>query len=831
MSNTDEQPPESIEWIEKMAYVVAIRGPEFEKEMIIVNRGDTNFSFLSSSDPSHALYQQKLTEYQGGKPPDFQPYTPATPEPEEPQDCAFPFPVVISREEKELCIIKLIAQFVARYGKLFHEDLKRVGVMSPMFDFIKPTNSNFGLYNALVTSYSRVLKPSLGSPFFLDRIFDHLQLEKLEEGSETAMIDLFDFVGGVDFFAHMDDAHYPAILPPPQPFSVITHLSDLQADDSAIHECVGDAKTGLGPPTIRITPKEFGVIKLTALFVARYRMPFRRALMMRVAMNPLFEFMFFRPSSLKKRVLFTDYPSLTKRVLFTDPSFGFVEPTEIRFNIFNLLVDVYSRVLFPCKKLKKSDACTRAVVDFFLKLLHLERLEEGVAAAVIDLHAFVGGVDRFAHLDDEDYSASMPPPERLSVMMNRVTLSEPDMLLQLPLGSQLASVRKQYKCVGDIDSLRAPTLRSVTFRVPGKGITLKELGIIKLTAQFVVRYGYDFWCGLTDRVSTNSFFQFLNPFDKQFRFYCGLSLAYTGVLKSSKMLKKPDACTAALLEGFFHRLQLWKLEEGVETAMIDLHAFVCGVDCFAHMEDGDYFAIMDPPERPSIMINQLTQIQPNAPATHEKCLKRSYNFPYAFGGWISLKDLGIMKFTALFVARYGMYFCRDLMKKVVMKPQFKFMEPTNSMFRLYNVVVDAYSRVLQEPSDDACTETVLEDFFRRLQLENLAEEEEVMIDLHAFVSGIDYFASVEDVDYSALMPPPELLSSIMNRIPSMRMRLPLEYRRLYPPYHYCYGQFSYTSMGMMQTARSDEPEAKRQKFDESALVPEGTDRRRHSRWQ
>ncbi|KAG7564988.1 hypothetical protein ISN44_As10g017230, partial [Arabidopsis suecica] len=31
----DEQPPESIEWIEKMAYVVAIRGPEFEKEMII----------------------------------------------------------------------------------------------------------------------------------------------------------------------------------------------------------------------------------------------------------------------------------------------------------------------------------------------------------------------------------------------------------------------------------------------------------------------------------------------------------------------------------------------------------------------------------------------------------------------------------------------------------------------------------------------------------------------------------------------------------------------------------------------------------------------------
>lgn len=58
------------------------------------------------------------------------------------------------------------------------------------------------------------------------------------------------------------------------------------------------------------------------------------------------------------------------------------------------------------------------------------------------------------------------------------------------------------------------------------------------------------------------------------------------------------------------------------------------------------------------------------------------------------------------------------MKKVVMKPQFKFMEPTNSVFGFYNVVVDAYSRVVK-PSDDACTETVLVDFFRCLRFEKL----------------------------------------------------------------------------------------------------------------
>lgn len=54
---------------------------------------------------------------------------------------------------------------------------------------------------------------------------------------------------------------------------------------------------------------------------------------------------------------------------------------------------------------------------------------------------------------------------------------------------------------------------------------------------------------------------------------------------------------------------------------------------------------------------------------------------------------------------------------------------------------------------------------------------------------------------------------------------------MYPPYLYSYGQSADASMGMMQTARPEEPEAKRQKFDESALNPDGAVRRRHSRWQ
>ncbi|XP_010467694.1 PREDICTED: uncharacterized protein LOC104747709 [Camelina sativa] len=753
-----------------------------------LNMDNNIFGYMKNSEhPCHALYQLKLAGYRsqqnqggGSQEPvcDAKSYLEPLPL-KEPPGCASPFP-----KEIELGVIKFTALFVARYGDIFRESLMETVVMSPRFDFMKPSDSNFALYDALVVSYSGVLKPSSNGAMvdsLLDCYFNSLQLEELEEGVETAAIDLHAFVGGLDCFAHMDDA----VSPPERRSMMMQWPMQPQPDGLATHECLGDAETDLPPrPPIRITLKELGIIKLTSQFVARYGMRFCRALMMRVAMNPLFEFMFFRPSLRKKTVLM-------------NPPFEFMDPTEIRFNIFTVLVDAYSRVLVRSKKLKKSDACTRAVLlkDFF-NCLQLERLENGVEeTALIDLHAFVAGVDCFAHMDVADYSATMPPPERLSVMMNRLTQQSqpPDMLLQLPLGSQLANlgVGKQYECIGDT-SFRAPTLRSLTFRVPAMGITLKELGIIKLTAQFVARYSSEF----SRAVEKIASFEFLDPYDSRFDFYVGLFTAYRKVLKSSI---KPDVCMlSTVLEGFHQRLRLWELHKGVEElAMIDLHAFVGGVDCFAHMEDKDYSAIMDPPERTSMMINQLTQRQP---PTHHECLRRGYDFPYAFGAKITLKELGIMKFTALFVARYGMHFCHDLMKEVVMKPQFKFMEPTNSMFSLYSVIVDAYSRVL-EPSDDACTKIVLEDFFCRLRLDKLESEEEAMIDLHAFVNGVDYFAYLEDADYSALMPPPDLLSVIMNGIPGIHKReITVSSERL--------------PLDGMQ------PEAKRQKFDESALVPE-----------
>ncbi|XP_019089420.1 PREDICTED: probable splicing factor 3A subunit 1 [Camelina sativa] len=263
------------------------------------------------------------------------------------------------------------------------------------------------------------------------------------------------------------------------------------------------------------------------------------------------------------------------------------------------------------------------------------------------------------------------------------------------------------------------------------------------------------------------------------------------VLICSKKLKKGDACRKTVLDDFFTLLQLRRLEEGVEAAVIDLHAFVVGVDCFSHMGVSDYSETMLPPLLPSEMISQLTHMQhrlriPVSAQSQGDVPRRMYSFPYAYKGRMTLKQVGIMKFTALYVARYGVRICPGLMKEVVTKPEFEFMEPTSRNFSLYNAAVDAYSRVL-EPYDDVFS---VSDFLDRLELEKLNEDGEANINMHAFVSGVDYFAAEEDAEYSALMPPSEPISSIMNRVPPLRCG---------------------RSRRMMQTPRPEEREAKRRK--------------------
>ncbi|CAE6175117.1 unnamed protein product [Arabidopsis arenosa] len=645
------------------------------------------------------------------------------------------------------CVTRLTALFDARYGWSFRMDLTDKVHMNPLFDFMKRENESFTLYKRFVKLYKRVIVPCTDSSFTASALSAFLDLVQFDKPDEELETDLLAFLSGVDIFATND--HYDLCSPiimyfHPRRVSQFTEhgarnqcgAQDFQPDASATHE------TNLGPPPIRITLKELCIIKLTAMFDVRYGNNFRRALMMRVLTNPLFEFLFFRRVSLS-------------------PQLESMDPTEIRFNIFYVLVKAYERVLLPSKELRKrDDARMGAVLDVFFNILQLKKKLDGeVEAAMINLHAFVFGVDCFSHIGVAAFSAIMPPPERFSVMM------KPDMLVQLPLGFQRFS--DQYQCLGDYLSLPPP------IHQPGSPYHLESL---------------------QRRVMMNPWFNFSLHYDSRYTFYEALRAAYSSVLNHSKKLKKSDACRKTVLEDFFNLVQLERLEE--EAAMIDLHAFVFGIDCLAHMENVQYSAVMSEPEHPSVMINRQTHTQPSLRIPVSECpvqrqgvvpLRRRRTYKFLFGlGRITLKQLGVLKFTAMFVARYGLHFCRDLMKKVGGIYEFEFMEPSNSKFALYDEVLDAYSRVIR-PCDDACTADVVAGFLRRLELEKLYVDGESNIDMHAFSSGVEYFADKEDVGYCDLVPPAEPLLCIMKEIPPLR-----------------YG----CSMEKMQTARSGERESR-----------------------
>ncbi|KAG7560129.1 SWAP/Surp [Arabidopsis thaliana x Arabidopsis arenosa] len=110
--------------------------------------------------------------------------------------------------------------------------------------------------------------------------------------------------------------------------------------------------------------------------------------------------------------------------------------------------------------------------------------------------------------------------------------------------------------------------------IPPKGITLKELALVKLTAQFVKS-------------------------DSRFPYFTKLVVTYMSVLKPSEKLSKKTACRKAVLDGFFEHVGLENQEEGVS----DLHAFAGCVDYFSHMEEDEL-----PAEHLQMMMNTPPQM-------------------------------------------------------------------------------------------------------------------------------------------------------------------------------------------------------------------------------
>lgn len=197
---------------------------------------------------------------------------------------------------------------------------------------------------------------------------------------------------------------------PPLPVADGNETAALKPDPSAQFKPV---RKVLEPPeaeqyTVRlpegITGEELDIIKLTAQFVARNGKSF--------------------------------LTGLTSREI-NNPQFHFLKPTHSMFMFFTSLADAYSKVLMPPKglteKLKKSVADMTTVLERCVHRLEWERSQEQarqkaedeieqerIQMAMIDWHDFVV-VETIDFADDED--EDLPPPMTLEEVIRRSKVS------------------------------------------------------------------------------------------------------------------------------------------------------------------------------------------------------------------------------------------------------------------------------------------------------------------------------------------------------------------------------------------------------------------------
>ena len=175
-----------------------------------------------------------------------------------------------------------------------------------------------------------------------------------------------------------------------------------------------------------------------------------------------------------------------------------------------------------------------------------------------------------------------------------------------------------------------------------------------------------------------------------------------------------------------------------------------------------------PPPKPV-----LPPTQPLEPPEEEK-----YTIHIPEG--ITLLDLEVMKLTAQFVARNGKSFLTGLGKREHANPLFNFLKPTNSLFKVFTKMVDAYSRVLMPPKevlnrlekDSKSIMPALNRALRRLEFERIQdkearEKEEAQEAERVAMLSTDWqdFVIVETIDFEEGdekgLPPPVSLQDVM----------------------------------------------------------------------
>ncbi|EEF33876.1 probable splicing factor 3A subunit 1 [Ricinus communis] len=281
-------PPDIRNIVDKTSQFVAKNGPEFEKRIIANNANNAKFNFLHASDPYHAYYQHRLSEFRAQNLSSAQQglsqnddkaaaesaqsapaaadgsdaaAVPVAPKPDTAAQFRLPRKVLEPPEDEqytvslpegitgeELDIIKLTAQFVARNGQAFLTGLTNREMNNPQFHFLKPTHSMYKFFTLLADSYSRVLMPPKGltekliksvvdMTTVLERCLHRLEWERSQEQArqkaedeieqeriQMAMIDWHEFVV-VETIDFADDEDED--LPPPMTLEEVVRRSKI----------------------------------------------------------------------------------------------------------------------------------------------------------------------------------------------------------------------------------------------------------------------------------------------------------------------------------------------------------------------------------------------------------------------------------------------------------------------------------------------------------------------------------------------------------------------------------------------------------------------------
>ena len=182
--------------MDKTASFVARNGPEFEEKIRNNEISNTKFNFLNPNDPYHAYYRHKVKEIEEGKsneptPVPKQATAPAaaaassttlqsnlqklniSSKAQDTQSKIIEQMIVLKEAPPEfefiadapsimpmdIDCIKLTAQFVARNGRPFLNNIMNKEQRNPMFDFLKPQHSHFTYFTRLVDQYTKILLP------------------------------------------------------------------------------------------------------------------------------------------------------------------------------------------------------------------------------------------------------------------------------------------------------------------------------------------------------------------------------------------------------------------------------------------------------------------------------------------------------------------------------------------------------------------------------------------------------------------------------------------------------------------------------------------------